>query len=364
MATDVIETYKFSETLANSEKVVGTFVVDYSYGSTASNGANAPAAITILSENIASTGGISGTNAYYDGTFSQTNIAATDSYLGLSGVQTIGFSTTSSTGDVLNITFTDAYAHGNSGNNAEYVVPPGSGSNTISIVSGSETAGKTQTGSNAGTSSSTFSSGTIICYAKGTFIATEDAAVPVERLQEGDLVLTLSGDLEPVKWIGHRTVDCKRHPDSNEANPVRILKGAFSENQPSRDLFLSPLHSLYVNGIFVPAIDLVNDLTIFQEARSKITYYHVELASHNVIYAEGMTAETYLDDNNRDFFVTGADSEVVQLDASMPQMTSDEIWQNKGFAKVMREGAEVEAIRAQLLGRAALVLDKVEQKAA
>ena len=178
------------------------------------------------------------------------------------------------------------------------------------------------------------------------------------------MVLTLSGDLEPVKWIGHRTVDCKRHPDSNEANPVRILKGAFSENQPSRDLFLSPLHSLYVNGIFVPAIDLVNDLTIFQEARSKITYYHVELASHNVIYAEGMTAETYLDDNNRDFFVTGADSEVVQLDASMPQMTSDEIWQNKGFAKVMREGAEVEAIRAQLLGRAALVLDEVEQKAA
>jgi len=352
MATDVIETYKFSETLRNNEKVAGTFVVDYSYDNSTSV---SPATVKIVSENITASGGIGN----YDGVFTQTNIDAGLSGSYTSGVETIGFSTTSSTGDRLNFTFTDAYARGTGVGTtvaAEYNGGATSGPDVFTIKSSTEI---------AGTATSTYSSGgSIICYAKGTYIGTENAAVPVERLQEGDLVLTLSGDLEPVKWIGHRTVDCKRHPDSNEANPVRILKGAFSENQPSRDLFLSPLHSLYVNGIFVPAIDLVNDLTIFQEARSKITYYHVELASHNVIYAEGMTAETYLDDNNRDFFVTGADSEVVQLDASMPQMTSDEIWQNKGFAKVMREGAEVEAIRAQLLGRAALVLDKVEQKAA
>ena len=354
MATDVIETYKFSETLANHETVAGTFVVDYSYGSTTDY---SPANVKIVSENIVATGGTGG-QASFNAVFGQTELSTTSS--GSSGIETISFSTTSTTGgDTLTFKFTDAYARGTGGSPtvaAEYIGGATSGSDVFTIKSSTEI---------AGTATSTYSSGgSIICYAKGTYIGTENAAVPVERLQEGDLVLTLSGDLEPVKWIGHRTVDCKRHPDSNEANPVRILKGAFSENQPSRDLFLSPLHSLYVNGIFVPAIDLVNDLTIFQEARSKITYYHVELASHNVIYAEGMTAETYLDDNNRDFFVTGADSEVVQLDASMPQMTSDEIWQNKGFAKVMREGAEVEAIRAQLLGRAALVLDKVEQKAA
>jgi len=358
MAIDVRETYTFSETLINQEKVAGTFVVDYSYDSTS---ASSPNNVKIVSENIAASGGIGN----YDGVFNESNLSTNLS--GSSGVETIGFTTTSTTGDRLDFTFTDAYARGTGGSTtvaAEYNGGATSGPDSFSILSSRERPGASLTGTATSNFSSTFSSGSIICYAKGTYIATENAAVPVERLQEGDLVLTLSGDLEPVKWIGHRTVDCKRHPDSNEANPVRILKGAFSKNQPSRDLFLSPLHSLYVNGIFVPAIDLVNDLTIFQEARSKITYYHVELASHNVIYAEGMTAETYLDDNNRDFFVTGADSEVVQLDASMPQMTSDEIWQNKGFAKVMREGAEVEAIRAQLLGRAALVLDKVEQKAA
>ena len=360
MGTDVLETYTFSETLANQEKVAGTFVVDYSYDSTS---ASSPTNVKIAREDITASGGFGN----YDGVFNETTISASAS--GTLGVETIGFSTTSTTGDRLDFTFTDAYARGTGGGTtgaAEYNGGATSGPDSFGILSSRERAGASLTGTATSNSySSSYSSGgSIICYAKGTYIVTENAAVPVERLQEGDLVLTLSGDLEPVKWIGHRTVDCKRHPDSNEANPVRILKGAFSENQPSRDLFLSPLHSLYVNGIFVPAIDLVNDLTIFQEARSKITYYHVELASHNVIYAEGMTAETYLDDNNRDFFVTGADSEVVQLDASMPQMTSDEIWQNKGFAKVMREGAEVEAIRAQLLGRAALVLDKVEQKAA
>jgi len=194
---------------------------------------------------------------------------------------------------------------------------------------------------------------TIICYAKGTFIATARGMVSVEKLKIGDLILTISGKYEPLKWLGFRTVDCKRHPNQQEAHPVRIAKDAFGLNQPVRDLYLSPLHSVYVDGILIPAIDLVNGTTVSQEVRSKITYFHVELPMHNAIFAEGLTAESYLDDNNRDFFIDKTTGQVVNMNAQFAEkqfadMTSAEIWAAKGFAKVMRDGPQVEAVRNKL----------------
>jgi hypothetical protein len=193
----------------------------------------------------------------------------------------------------------------------------------------------------------------VICYAKGTFIATARGMVPVEKLKVGELILTISGKYEPLKWLGFRTVDCKRHPNQQEAHPVRIAKDAFGLNQPVRDLYLSPLHSVYVDGILIPVIDLVNGDTVTQEVRSKVTYFHVELPTHNAIYAEGLTAESYLDDNNRDFFVDRTSGQVMNMNAQFaekqfPNMTSAEIWAAKGFAKVMRDGPQVDAVRNKL----------------
>jgi len=193
----------------------------------------------------------------------------------------------------------------------------------------------------------------VICYAKGTYISTAKGMIPVEKLKVGDLILTVSGKHEPLKWLGFRTVDCKRHPNQEEAHPVRIAKDAFGLNQPVRDLYLSPLHSVYVDGILIPAIDLVNGSTVTQEVRSKITYFHVELPTHNAIYAEGLTAESYLDDNNRDFFIDRTTGQVVNMNAQFAEkqfadMTSAEIWAAKGFAKVMRDGPQVDAVRNKL----------------
>jgi Hint domain len=91
----------------------------------------------------------------------------------------------------------------------------------------------------------------IVCYAKGTMIATIRGPVRVEKLKLGEMILTLSGKYEPLKWLGFRTVDCKRHSNPTEANPIRIVKDAFGLNQPARDLYLSPLHSVYVDGILI-----------------------------------------------------------------------------------------------------------------
>jgi hypothetical protein len=195
---------------------------------------------------------------------------------------------------------------------------------------------------------------TIVCYAKGTLIQTKRGLVRVEKLKLGEMILTVSGKYEPLKWLGFRIVDCKRHSNKSEANPVRIVKDAFGPNQPARDLYLSPLHSIYVDGILIPAIDLVNGVTVLQEIRSKITYFHVELPTHNAIYAEGLTAETYLDDNNRDFFMDSSSGQLVNLQAEFsekqfPDQSSAQIWAAKGFAKVVRNGPEVDAVKARLL---------------
>ena len=73
------------------------------------------------------------------------------------------------------------------------------------------------------------------CFAAGTLIRTPAGDVPVETLEIGDLVVTASGELRPVKWIGHRDLDFRRHPDPRPAFPVRIAADAFGPNRPSQD---------------------------------------------------------------------------------------------------------------------------------
>jgi Hint domain len=196
------------------------------------------------------------------------------------------------------------------------------------------------------------------CYTKGTLVTTDKGECLIEDLVPGDLLLTISGEYAPLKWVGHRTVDCENHSKPTTAWPIRIAQGAFGSGLPKRDLYLSPLHSVYVDNIFIPVVDLINGLTITQEPTTEITYYHLELPAHNVIFAEGLAAESYLDDNNRGFFI-GSDSDPVNLIAEFTEKkTSEEIWQQQGFAKVMRAGSkEVDQIKTNLLTLADALLN-------
>ena len=192
----------------------------------------------------------------------------------------------------------------------------------------------------------------IVCYAKGTLITTERGQVAVEKLKVGDQVLTVSGQYEPVKWLGHRRINCKRQANPAQAWPVRVAKDAFGLDLPTRDLILSPGHAVLVDGNLVPIIHLTNGITITQEPWSKVTYYHVELPSHNAIYAEGLPAETYLDDNNRKFFLeANSQDAVVDLDAPFSEERSQANWAQYGFAPMVNGGPALEAIRTKLLTR-------------
>jgi hypothetical protein len=128
--------------------------------------------------------------------------------------------------------------------------------------------------------------GAIPCFAEGTLIRTIRGDVPVEGLKEGDLVPTeLGGTAAPVVWIGRRTVDCARHPEPRKVWPVRVRPGAFGPGRPARDLWLSPDHAVFFEGVLIPVKYLINGAAIAQVPVDRVTYYHVELPRHDVILA-------------------------------------------------------------------------------
>ena len=110
----------------------------------------------------------------------------------------------------------------------------------------------------------------------------------------GDRVVTASGEVRPVRWIGHRTL----RPAARDGWPVRVLKDAFAPGAPARDLWLSPGHAVCVDvvgEVFIPVGKLVNGATIAQVEVDEVTYWHVELDRHEVLLAEGLPAEVQSD---------------------------------------------------------------------
>ena len=71
---------------------------------------------------------------------------------------------------------------------------------------------------------------------------------------------------------------------------------------------MSPDHAIYVDDVLIPAKHLVNGTTICQVQRQHVVYHHVELERHDVVLAEGLPAETYLDTGDRAKFNGGRSS--------------------------------------------------------
>ena len=189
-----------------------------------------------------------------------------------------------------------------------------------------------------------FASGTLIRIARGTSI--EDIAI--EALRVGDFAVTTSGERRPIKWLGHRTIDCRRHPSRHEVMPVRIAAHAFGENRPVRDLYVSPGHAICVDlmgEVLVPAGILVNGTTIKQVEVDTVTYWHVELDCHDILLAENLPCESYLEMGNRGFFREAA---LVNL-AAGPDLVSMSQRTHADFCRPFyADGPVVEAARARL----------------
>ncbi|WP_162197169.1 Hint domain-containing protein [Loktanella sp. S4079] len=139
-------------------------------------------------------------------------------------------------------------------------------------------------------------SGDVVCFGHGTLIETDKGKVAVQDLQEGDMVMTLDRGLQPIRWIGSRTV-----PAVGKFAPIELASGTIGN---SRALILSPQHRVLMQGwqaellfgeveVLVAAKQLVNGHTIVRREGGEITYYHMLFDQHEVIYADDAPCESF-----------------------------------------------------------------------
>ena len=136
----------------------------------------------------------------------------------------------------------------------------------------------------------------ITCFLKRTLIWTTSGETGIEDLRVNDVVVTASGGATSIQWVWRRRFE--REPGQKwdqKIVPIRVARSALGPNTPHRDLYLSRYHCLYIDGVLIPAIDLINGSTIARvDAKQlrEIEYFHIKLERHSVIYAEGAACET------------------------------------------------------------------------
>jgi len=185
------------------------------------------------------------------------------------------------------------------------------------------------------------------CYCRGTRILTPHGEVPVEDLKIGDEVVTEAGCLRSLKWIGRRSYGGRFVMGRKDILPICIKSGALDDNVPRRDLWISPHHAMYLEGVLIEAKDLVNGVSIIQTERvEKVEYFHIELDAHDVIIAEGSLSESFIDDDSRGMFHNA--HEYLALYPDVPALPA------RYCAPRREDGYEVEAARARIDKRAGL----------
>ena len=184
----------------------------------------------------------------------------------------------------------------------------------------------------------------VACFRAGTPIAIPGGEAAVERLAAGDLVVTLDGP-RPVRWLGRRRIDCRRHPRPGDVLPVRIAPDAFGPGAPATELFLSPDHAVFVEGVLVPIRYLANGASIAQVDAAEVEYFHVELETHAVLFAANLPCESYLDTGNRAAFENGGTAVALHPDFAR------RVWASAACAELLLAGPRLHAIRRHLIGR-------------
>jgi len=147
--------------------------------------------------------------------------------------------------------------------------------------------------------------GGVICFTPDTRIATPGGSRLIMDLRPGDRILTRDNGPQPVVWTGHRRMTGARLYAMPHLRPIRFKSQALGFDRPDQDLLVSPQHRMLVRGaaamalfntpeVLVAAEDLLNDQTIcVDHALREVTYVHVMLEAHNVVWANGLETESF-----------------------------------------------------------------------
>lgn len=168
--------------------------------------------------------------------------------------------------------------------------------------------------------------GGVICFTPGTLIRSANGIRLIQDLRPGDAIATKDNGMQEVLWVGHRRMTGARLHAMPHLRPIRFRAGALGLGRPDEDLLVSPQHRMLVNGaaatalfntpeVLVAAEDLINDVSIHVDlALREVTYIHILLERHQVIWANGLETESFHPSN------TALDTVAAEQRASLLQL--------------------------------------------
>lgn len=146
---------------------------------------------------------------------------------------------------------------------------------------------------------------TIICFGEGTMILMSDGTeCAVEDIAVGDSVRAHMAEPKKVLWIGRRSLSAAELKAAPSLCPIRITEGSLGKGVPTHDLLVSPQHRMLLNSpivsrmmgvesCLVPAKHLLGLPGVDKDVTEQgVTYFHILLEDHQVIYANGAPSES------------------------------------------------------------------------
>lgn len=164
---------------------------------------------------------------------------------------------------------------------------------------------------------------TNVCFTKGTTFTTSNGVKPIEALRPGDMLITKDHGAQPIRWVWARTQTSGAIKNNPALNAIRFSKGSLGDGLPHKALMMSKHHRVLLSSkaaqrmygatdLLIPAKDLLGiDGVDLAPLGQSITYYHILMDTHEIIFADGVAAES--------LFVG---TEVLK---SLPQETLDEL---------------------------------------
>lgn len=136
----------------------------------------------------------------------------------------------------------------------------------------------------------------VVCFVRGTMIATPSGEVPIENLRAGDLVVTADNGPQPLVMSAYRNLSTQDLVANPRLKPVLLQPGALGYDRP---LIVSPQHAMLVeinrDQVLARATDLADHgggfVRRMQGCRG-VTYLHLVFDAHQIIFANGRPTES------------------------------------------------------------------------
>ncbi len=137
----------------------------------------------------------------------------------------------------------------------------------------------------------------LLCFTPGTMLRTATGDVRIDDLHPGTMIQTRDNGLQPVQWTASQRLSGGRLYAVPHLRPVRFRRA-------EGDLVVSPGHRMLVEGgaarllfntdeVLVAAADLIDGHAVIRDREARrVTYVHLLMEGHQVVWANGMPAET------------------------------------------------------------------------